>query len=345
MKTIRIIFISLTIYVLFITSLAAQGDFKKVGTTAAQFLKVDVGARAIAMGGAFSALANDASALYWNPAGIALLKEPEVSFTYTSWIADINHGFAGMVLPFGRGSSIGFSATFQTMEEIEQTTIDQPRGTGIYFGAEDFAFAVSYARAMTDFIWFGITGKYIYQGIWNESASALGMDIGMMLDTGINGIRIAMVMSNFGSDLKLDGRDLIRGYDQMPESTLNPDTEAKLSTEPWPLPTNFRASLMTDLVGKTGALGVNDINRITMIIDVTHPNDYVEQFNLGTEYAFQEKVFLRAGYRTQTDEEGLTLGAGFNIPVSHTMHLMVDYAYADFGVFSYVQHFTLGFKF
>ncbi|NOZ61651.1 MAG: UPF0164 family protein [Calditrichaeota bacterium] len=345
MKIIRDILIILLLMVFLPYGAMAGDNFKKTGTTAAQFLKIDAGARATAMGGAFSSIASDASALYWNPAGIALLDEPEVTFTYTNWIMDINHGFTGAVIPLGRGGSIGFSAVFQSMGEIEQTTIEQPRGTGLFFSAQDFAFGVTYARAMTDFIQVGITGKLIYQSIWNENATGVGIDIGMMLDTGIQGIKLAMVMSNFGTELKMEGRDLIVGYDQMPESTLNPDTEAKLSTESWPLPTIFRASVSTDFVGANGVFAVSNKNRVTAIFDVAHPNDNVEQFNFGAEYSFNERMFFRAGYKTQTDEEGLTFGAGFVAPISPTINMHLDYAYAEFGTFKYIQQFTFGLTF
>ncbi len=345
MKIIRNILMIILLLLFFSNQMMAVEKFKKTGTTAAQFLKIDIGARATAMGGAFASLANDASALYWNPAGIAQIVRPEVAFNFTNWISDINHGFVGAVIPVGRAGSVGFSAIFQSMGEIEQTTIEQPRGTGLFFTAQDFAFGVTYARAMTDFIQVGITGKLIYQSIWNESAMGMGIDIGMMLDTGIKGIKIAMVMSNFGTELKLEGRDLIVGYDQMPESTLNPHTEAKLSTESWPLPTIFRASMTTDFVGVNGVFAVNTTHRVTAIFDVAHPNDNLEQFNFGAEYSFNERMFLRAGYKTQTDEEGLTFGAGFVLPFTSTINMKIDYAYADFGIFDYVQQFTLGLSF
>src|SRR4030065_386361 len=65
------------------------------GTTAGQFLKIEVGAKAIAMGGAFVSQANDASALYWNPGSLSKLQNSRVMFTHTFWLADINHDFAG----------------------------------------------------------------------------------------------------------------------------------------------------------------------------------------------------------------------------------------------------------
>jgi len=70
-------------------------DVSKVGTTAAPFLEIDVGSRAIGMGSAFVAVANDATALYWNPAGISRLPGNEMVFIHSAWIADINYDFVG----------------------------------------------------------------------------------------------------------------------------------------------------------------------------------------------------------------------------------------------------------
>lgn len=324
---------------------AQASDFVKVGTTAGQFLKVEPGARAIGLGASFAALANDASALYWNPAGIVQLDNIQVTFTHTQWIADISNGFVGIVFPVGSENAFGVSLQYQTMDDIEQTTIEMPKGTGIYFGSQDLAVGVSYSRAVTNYLRFGITGKMIYQSIWNESAQGFGVDIGLLLDTGLLGLRFAMVMTNYGTDMKLDGRDLIRGYDQDPESIMNPDTEAKLSTEEWPLPTNLRVSIATDIIGMGDAYIQNARNRLTMVADLSHPNDSYEQYNIGFEYGFKELFFGRIGYRGNTFEEGLTLGAGVKIHLVDSFNLMIDYAYADFGVFSYVQHFTLGFQF
>ncbi len=333
-------------FALFAARVGGQtGEFSKVGTTAAQFLKVDVGARAIAMGGCFGALANDASALYWNPAGIANITGIEATFTHTNWIADITHDFVGVVFALPHQTAVGLSAVYQTMGEIEQTTIEQPKGTGLTFTSHDFAIGLTYARAMTDFINVGITGKVIYQKIWNESALGFGVDVGMLLDTGVRGFKVAMTMTNFGTDLKLDGRDLIRGYDQMPESVLNPHTEARLSTEPWPLPTCFRLSVTTDVLGGSNANFQSDTNRLTVIVDATHPNDNPEHYSIGFEYAFMERLFARVGYRGNTDEEGLTAGAGIYLPLVGGATLKLDYAYADFGIFNSVQHFTVGIAF
>jgi hypothetical protein len=320
-------------------------DFNKVGTTAAQFLKTEVGARGLAMGGCFGALANDATALYWNPAGIAQLEKMELSFTHTEWIAGISHGFAGFVFPVGENNTFGLSFAYQSMDEIEQTTIEQPKGTGLYYEAQDIAVGLSYARRMISHILFGITAKMIHQSIWNETALGFAVDIGLLLDTGINGTKVAMVMTNFGTDMQLDGRDLLRAYDQVPESASNPNTQSKLSTESWPLPTNLRISVTTDILGSPQSFIPDENNRITLIVDATHPNDNPEHYNVGIEYGLYERYFLRSGYRGNTDEEGITLGAGTRITIADKTEITIDYAYADFGVFSSVQHFSLGIKF
>ncbi len=341
----RIITTAMVLFCLPITLFSQNKDFTKTATTAAQFLKVETGARALSMGGCFSAVANDASALYWNPAGIAQLDRLEVSLTHTQWIAGISNGFAGFVLPLGSGNVFGLSFMYQTMDEMEQTTIEQPKGTGLYFDAQDIAIGISYARPMTTYILFGLTTKMVYQSIWNESALGFAVDLGLLLDTGIKSTKLAMVLTNFGTDMQMDGRDLIRGYDQVPGSASNPDTEAKLSTEGWPLPANLRLSIVTDIIGSNESFIPNEDNHLSVMVEAAHPNDNPEHYNIGFEYGFMDQYYGRLGYRGNTDEEGLTLGAGVNLNISDGMKLIIDYAYADFCVFKYVQYFSLGLKF
>ncbi|CUT05986.1 UPF0164 family protein, partial [Candidatus Kryptobacter tengchongensis] len=72
-----------------------------VGTTSAPFLEIPVGGRATAMGGSFVAIANDASAIYWNPSGISRFNRIEAIFQFTNWLADTKFGFIGVVIPVG----------------------------------------------------------------------------------------------------------------------------------------------------------------------------------------------------------------------------------------------------
>src|SRR5438552_9364332 len=74
-------------------------DFTNAGSSGSVFSKIWVGARASALAGAYSALADDISALYWNPAGIARLPGVNVGASYTRWFADVTHNFIGATMP------------------------------------------------------------------------------------------------------------------------------------------------------------------------------------------------------------------------------------------------------
>ncbi len=134
---------------------------QRAGISTAQFLKIGVGGRAAALGEAFVAVANDASALYWNPAGLVQFQENQVIFSHNSWVVDINHEFLGAVYHLDETNSFGISLTALTMQDMKVTTEFAPFGTGEYFGFSDLAIGVTYSRKMTDQFSFGGTIKYI----------------------------------------------------------------------------------------------------------------------------------------------------------------------------------------
>jgi len=338
MKTL---FLRLMVLMIWIGCIDAFGQ-SKAGSSAAQFLKIGVGARAIGMGDAFAAVSDDALALYWNPAGLALLKKYALTMTHTEWFAGLSHDFVGVVVPLGE-NAFGASATFLNSDDIEITTLLQPEGTGIYYNATDMAISVSYARSLLEVLSVGVNAKFIYQKLHNESATGVGMDVGTLLDTGFKGLRIGMCLSNFGGDMKLDGTDLIVPYNAGGNIAITPDVESKLSTESWPLPMNFRVGIATDIVGSEGkSIFSSESNRLTLAIDANHPTDNVERGSIGVEYAWHNLVALRAGYKYNYDEEDLTLGGGVKATIEH-VELLVDYAWADLGRLGPVHRFTLGF--
>ena len=119
--------------------LTLGGGFSKVGTAAAQFLKIGVGARAMGLGGTFTAIANDVSTIYWNPAGITNLKTTSIGFTHTQWFADISHDFAGVTIPISSSDFLAVQATSLNTGEQEITTVTQPNGTGVLYNVRDLA--------------------------------------------------------------------------------------------------------------------------------------------------------------------------------------------------------------
>lgn len=322
----------------------AQEVTSKAGTASAQFLKIGVGARATAMGGAFAALADDATALHWNPAGLVQIDNIAFSSSHLEWFADISHDFAGLAVPVGGSGVIGLSATLFNIGEIEITTIQEPRGTGLFYDASDVAVALTYAHSMTDRFSAGVTVKFVHQRIYNESASTFAVDIGTLLVTPLKGLRIGMQFSNFGSKLKLDGRDLIRAYDPNERNTRNAGVESRLSTEPWELPVNFRVGIALDIIGGANGVYHSAVNRLTFAADGNHPNDGPETGNFGLEYSWRDILSARMGYRFNYDLEDLTYGGGLQIPLKGA-RLRLDYAFAAFGELDDIHHFTFGLEF
>jgi long-subunit fatty acid transport protein len=331
----------LTIFLcLFLVTGGIGRDVTKVGTTAAPFLTISLGARAMAMGGAFSAVANDASAMYWNVAGIGQLNKTEIIFNHSNWLLDINYDYGGIVMPLSTIGTLGVSFTFLSMGEFEQTTEFQPDGTGINFSANSFAIGLSYGRRLTDNFLIGFTGKYIKESIFNSSAQGFAMDVGALFTTPFNGMRIGLSISNFGTKMKMDGDDMLVQVDIDPTiSGNNPNVNANIKTDEFDLPLLFRFGLAMDVMQ-------TEQNIVTVAVDALHPNDNAESVNLGAEYTWNNMLSLRAGYRSlflPDSEEGFTAGAGLQLEFGG-VGLQLDYAYEDFSRLGDIQKFTVFLK-
>lgn len=337
----------LTLLLLLVTAGQANSQFvsnvSKVGTTAAPFLEIGVGARATAMGGAFVGVADDVSAIYWNPAGTPQLVQGEIGFVHTAWIAGIAFDNVAATFPMGNGMTIGGFLTALSMDEMEVRTIEMPEGTGELFRASDVAFGLSYGWQLTDRLSVGANGKYIRQAIWNSSASAIAADLGLLFKMPFyNGVNLGMSVSNFGPDMQMTGRDTQVTHDIDPNNPgNNGDILADLQTDSWSLPLLFRVGVASNVWQ-----GVN--SRLLLAVDAIHPNDNYEYVNVGAEWSIRDFVFLRGGYRTlflEDSEQGLTLGAGLRYRMPGNMIFVADMAYADFGRLDNVLRYSLGVRF
>lgn len=329
------------IFFAFILAGVVSGQ-SKVGSTAAPFLNVAIGPRAIAMGGAFVATADDITALYWNPAGIAHTERNGALFSHTQWFADISYNWAGAAITLGDMGALGVSVTYLDYGDIEVTTLTEQEGTGEFYSPSDMAIGLTYAYNLTDRFSFGATAKYVQQTIWNSTASTVAFDLGVLFHSDIYGLRIGASITNFGDDMKMDGKDLYVQHDVAGGIEGNNDQIlAKLETEEFPIPLTFRVGVAMDLLN-------TEDHRFTIAMDALHPNDNDESLSVGAEYQIMNLVSLRGGYKSlflDRSEEGLTLGVGLNYDFAPNFGIMFDYAYQDFGILEESQHFSLGVKF
>lgn len=319
-----------------------QGTITKTGTTAAQFLKLGVGPRAISMGGAFVAEASDLSALYWNPAGLARLQGAQVMFNYTDYLVDVQYSAAAFGTNLGRFGTLALSLIFLDSGEMDVRTTDQPEGTGERFDVTNFALQLSYARALTDRFSIGGNLKYVNETIWHSSASAMAFDVGVLFTTPYRKLRLGASMSNFGPKMQMSGRDIQFGTDPDGQQQGNVEiVNAFYEAEKFSMPLLFKVGLAWD------AVDLGDY-RIILLTDASHPIDNSEYLNLGGEFNFRDLVYLRLGYRNLFEKDGeqtLTYGGGLNFRIDRSLRVQFDYAYADFGRLENTQWFgvNLGF--
>ncbi len=295
----------------------------KTGTTAAKFLSIDVGSKAVGMGGAFTSIADDASAMYWNPAGLSYFNTREVYFNHADWIADISFDYFGFSIPLRPGRAIGINITSLTMGDMEVTRYGN-ENTGETFQASDYAAGFTYSMNLTDRFSIGINGKYIQQTIASSSARGAAMDMGTIFETPF-GFRLGTAISNFGPKLKMSGDDLLIAADvnQVIEGN-NESVTGILSTERFDLPLSLRFGISNEI--KMGAIG-----QVLWSVDAVSPNDNANYINSGVEVTLLNNLlFFRAGANSMflsDREKEYSFGFGLNVPGVMRNKIFLNYSF------------------
>jgi hypothetical protein len=293
--------------------------FEKVGTFDGQFLKIGVGARAAAMGGAYVAVADDATALFWNAAGIARIDptKSEVSLNHMNYVADLSFDQIGFVFHVKRiPGAFGIHARALSMDPMIETTAYQPDptvGTGNEFDAGMMTVGLTYARSFTDKFSAGGTVNFIHEGLAEFSQQTYAFDLGTLYDVGTLGMKIGMAISNIGTQIKFIER------------------EARI-------PAIFR-------VGTSFQVLQSADQKLLGAFEFSHPPDNSERLNVGAEYGFKNFVYVRGGYNINYDAEGLAGGVGFHFPVSVAGQADLDYAFTDLKDLGAAHRFSLRFLF
>ena len=293
---------------------AASDVFEKVGTYAAQFLKIGVSARATGMGSAFTAVADDASAAFWNPAGLVDVQGTVIALHHSEWPADINLDYANYTFApaFIRGK-VSLHARGLTMDPQVVRTVFRQDGTGEMFDAGDMSFGLSYARYFTDKFSAGITVSWVHMGLADRSANQVVGDFGLQYRIGIRGMKLGMMVQSIGSEVDFDNG-------------------------PAKLPTVFKVGLAVDAYrgGPHAIIGVGEFS---------HPSDNAERQNFGLEYSYNEFLFLRSGYNVNFDAESFAAGAGIALQTSQSTSVDVDYSFVDMAALGSVHRVSLGFRY
>jgi len=326
---IKRILIITTLTILLLGQIQAQ-EFAPVGTAVAQFLEIGMSARAAAMGEAFTAVTDDAGSIFWNPAGMAAVEQRNLFLAYNSWPADIAVGAMSFAYGLGNIGVIGISAIYLMTDDMAVTTVFDPEGTsGQTFSLSNYAIGLTYSRYMTEQLSVGVTGKLVSEDYYGYGYQSFALDLGTVYETGFNGLNIAMSILHFGPEITFDGN-----YIDYSDSKSFQGNKPK-EFENYSLPINFRFGLSMNVVD-------NEASRLLTAFDVVHPNNNLEQYNLGLEYGYNQLFFVRGGYKFTTDEGGLALGVGVDYGLSDNLKFNLDYAYSDFGVLTAIHRLSFG---
>ncbi len=323
--------IIITVIVLPLFWLNNVAAINKVAQSKMQFLKLGVGARASAMGDAFTAISGDPNAVFYNPAGCAFNEGISASFNKTDWIADITH-FSG-VISYNAGRLGVFNLNWINMDygSMTKTVVDNHAWEGYLtqgdFSVTEYAIGLGYAKTITDRFSVGGQVKYVYQDLgstetwWyintdfenhkfvNNIDDVFAFDFGTYYDAGFKGIKIGMAIQNFANKA---------------------------------IPLTFRFGMSVEM---NQIFFPNEKDHVvTLSWDGLHPRDYGERQHIGLEYSMYKNYFLRLGYKINYDEEDLTAGAGLNLNLKDFC-LQLGYAYTKFGVFGNVNRFSISLKY
>ena len=352
-KNIKLITFFIGIVFVLFSSAQAQEPYR-AGTTSANFLEIGYGSAGVAMGDAFVSVVRDVSSIYWNPAGLGYMEKSEFQAMHQPWLADIGTAFVGLGYVAPRFGTIGVGFVYTGYGEEEVTSMLMQEGTGEKFDGLDYAVSLSYGRKLAQWFSFGASGKYISSRIWHESASAVALDLGAIINTSFlswtgdeaGGMSIGMSISNYGTRMQYNGIDLKRPLDEAPREAGNFEfVPARYETQSWELPLIFRIGISAHPI-------LTSMHRVTVSADALHPNNNSEYLNFGGEYALTVPgigVFaLRGGYKGLhmiDSEYGLTFGFGILLNFLHNNALKVDYAYREIGLLGHMNAYTLSLTF
>jgi hypothetical protein len=272
----------------------------KVGTSAANWLKIESGTRGIAMGGSQVASGRGLSGSYFNPASIAFIQGSEVYFSKSNYLAGITHNTLGYGRKVTPTDYFGIHLFYLDSGDMKETTVISPDGTGRTFNVLDVSLRMIYGKQLTDRLRIGGAIKYILEQIHDVQMQSFVFDLGSNFKTGIYGIMLGMSVSNFGPNVQFQGDGLVIENEDTPSGY-----DQKI-TEEFSVPLIFRLGVQKDIFGADEG----SINRLTVSADAINPIDYTVYGGVGAEYIWRDMVFIRGGTHLFHDTAGASVGGG-----------------------------------
>jgi len=260
------------------------------GTSGFIFLRLGNGARASGMGEAFTAVSDDATSIYWNPAGLANIEGVELNITHSEWLVDIRFEQISVVNEM-LGGTLGFNFTGLYYGEMDRYGNYPSLTSDGTFAPYDLAASVGYGTDILPHLSIGGAVKLIYEKIDFESATGWAVDLGLLHRSMIEGLTLGASMLNLGP-------------------------QARFVEEKFYPPFQIRggACYLYDADWLRGNLLVSG--------DVVFPNDSDAKLHMGAEYNYRDFMAVRFGYKSNYYVQGATLGFGINY-----RSLRFDYAF------------------
>ncbi len=300
---VRNLGISFICILLLTNCLNAQEINSNAGTSAFSFLKINVSARAVGMGGAFTGLADDESALYYNPAGITSIEDSKYIVGYHNYFFDMQTGFLGYIKPINEKRTIGFYLSYLNYGSFTQTA--QTGSVIGDFGGGDLLFALSIAQKKDHNISYGLTAKFIYERIDTYTATGAAFDLALKYNSDRGRFGAGIMLQNVGVQL------------------------SSLGTTKDKLPSTIRSGISFKPRGVP----------MTITSDLILPFDNDMIFAIGADYYNFKPFYIRLGWNSfgsnykatnsNASLTGLSLGCGFDIK-----KMQISYAFspsADLG--------------
>lgn len=294
---------------------------ERAGTDGFQSLQIPIDARGAALGEAAVAMADDASALFWNPAlaSRATLTNATVAGLATArYHVDTDIHYLGAIrrldTPFGV-FNVGLSVQALDGGRMDETTELQPDGTGRTFGYSEVAAGLTVSQALTDLFSYGVTAKYVRLATADVSASAPVFDLGVYYQVGTTGVALGVAIRNFAVADATPGGSV---------EVILPDgsRETRTQFEGITPPTQFMLGVTYDVLRSAQ-------HGLTLSSQLANPADNSERLSLGAEYLWSQTLAVRGGYQIGRDESSLpSFGFGFLVPDFGGPALRIDYGFS-----------------